>query len=85
MRFKVDFAESCMSFGVRFSALQIVEQLKDAEKYTGPYVVIPHAHNEQTLETAQKLMTDNVTVQKVPFYDVSNTTGGTTVYIASEV
>ena len=30
-------------------------------------------------------MKDDVTVKKIPFYNVSNTAGGTTVYIGKEV
>ena len=36
------------------------------------------------LPTKNKLLADDVTVTKVPYYEVSNETG-TTVYIASEV
>lgn len=55
-----------------------------ATVYEGPYSVIPKAYFEQTLETAQKYMTDDVTVSQVPYYETSNNYG-TTVYIANEV
>ena len=54
------------------------------DKYTGEYVVIPKADNEQILKTANKLMSDDVTVKKVPYFETSNQYGET-VYIASEV
>ncbi len=53
-------------------------------KYEGDYEVTPSMKNDITLETAKKLMADNVTVKKIPRYDVSNEAGGTTVYIATK-
>lgn len=50
-------------------------------KYEGEYEVTPSMSEEIVLETAKKVMTDDVTVHKVPRYDVANTAGGTTVYI----
>lgn len=54
------------------------------DTYGGPYVVTPKTE-EQTLYTAKKLMTDDVTVKSVPYYATNNSSGGLTVYIASEV
>lgn len=54
------------------------------DEYTGKYMVVPLADEEQILETKNKKMTDNVTVKKVPYFETSNE-DGTTVYIASEV
>lgn len=51
--------------------------------YAGPYSVTPKANEAQTLSTAGKQMTEDVTVAKVPYYETSNTSG-TTVYIAEE-
>lgn len=51
--------------------------------YDGEYVVIP-ATTDQTLETANKVLTDDVLVTSVPFYETSNP-DGTTVYIASKI
>ena len=56
-----------------------------APLYTGDYVVTPMAHEQQTLQTANKLLTDDVTVKKVPYYETSNDAGGTTIYIASDL
>lgn len=55
----------------------------DVPVYDGPYEAIPKVE-AQTLPTAKKLMTDDVTVHGVPFYEVSNDQGGNTVYIAKE-
>lgn len=54
------------------------------EPYTGAYEVTPKAWDAQTLETAHKLMSNNVTVFKVPYYEISNLFDGKTAYIAEE-
>lgn len=56
----------------------------DAEEYTGTYTVTPKAKEAQVLETADKLMKDDVVVNQIPFYQVSNNSGGYTSYIARE-
>lgn len=50
-------------------------------KYNGAYEVTPLAGEATTLETAQKFMTSDVTVKQIPFFDVTNERGGSTVYI----
>ncbi len=50
-------------------------------KYEGEYEVVPSLAEDIKLETAKKLMTDDVTVKKLPRYDVANEAGGTTVYL----
>ena len=52
--------------------------------YTGTYEVTPKADVTQVLPTADKTLTDNITVNKVPFYETHNE-HGTTAYIAMEV
>ncbi len=66
------------------SEYQIVNDF-DVTPYTGDYTVVPKAHSEQVLETAGKLMLDDVTVTKIPYYEVSNVKDGLTIYIAGEV
>ena len=46
--------------------------------------MVPKAYEEQTLPTEGKLMADDVTVFRVPYFETSNVSGET-VYIASEV
>lgn len=57
----------------------------DLPVYDGEYVVVPDTDNEQILKTAQKLLDADIKVSKVPYAEVSNTTGGTTATIGSEV
>lgn len=52
--------------------------------YDGSYTIIPKVE-EQRIETKNKYMMDDVTINSVPFFSVSNSSGGDTVYIASEV
>ena len=54
----------------------------DLPNYDGDYIVIPKT-SEQVLQTAQKVMLENIVVKEVPYYETSNTAGGNTVYIAS--
>ena len=63
--------------------LSIAYASVDAEPYEGSYRVIPKV-TEQTLETSGLLMTNDVTVTEVPYYQTHNTSGET-VYIANEV
>ena len=52
--------------------------------YTDSYEVTPKT-TEQVLQTKDKHLTDDVTIKSIPFFEVSNTAGGSTVYIGSEV
>ena len=54
------------------------------EPYEGPYDVTPKV-TAQALQTAQKLMREDVSVRAIPYFDVSNSAGGNTIYIANEV
>ena len=52
--------------------------------YKGEYEVTPKV-TEQTLPTAQKVLEKDVCVKKIPYFEVSNNSGGNTVFIGSEV
>ena len=84
INFNVTMTET-ENLNVYFECIQQVEgHSEEYDYYTGEYNVIPQANDEVVLYTADKVLTDNVTVQKVPFYRVGNEYGNT-VYIASEV
>lgn len=53
------------------------------EPYEGPYTVTPKVSSQQ-LATAHKLMTRDVTVLEIPYYETSNI-NGITVYIADQL
>ena len=48
--------------------------------YYGEYTVTPKVQM-QTMETADKYMTDNVTILAIPYYSVDNQKNGQTVII----
>ena len=50
------------------------------EVYEGPYEVRPTPAG-QTLATEGKTMKDDVTIEPIPYFVVSNEAGGETVYI----
>lgn len=54
------------------------------DSYDEDYEVIPNAFNTQILHTANKVLRQDVTVEKVPYYETSNVQNGITVYIAGE-
>ena len=50
------------------------------EVYQGPYAVTP-AVSSQTLNTSNKLMQSDVLVEKIPYSEVTNNSGGVTATI----
>lgn len=52
--------------------------------YEGEYEVTPKV-TEQTLQTAQKILEEDMHVKQIPYFEVSNNSGGNTVFIGSEV
>lgn len=54
------------------------------EIYDGPYRVIPKTDSEIVLDTDNKLMINDVTVEQVPYYETLNLSGGNTVYIGGD-
>lgn len=54
------------------------------EEYTGEYTITPKTYNTQTLPTKNKLLTDDIRIKKIPYYEMDNESGGTTVYIGSD-
>ena len=55
-----------------------------AELYEGAYTVHSAAHEAQELPTANKQLTKNITVEKIPYYETSNMSDGITIYIGDE-
>lgn len=85
MEFRVRFNPTSQRIPVRFQAVQeVTGEPPDVEIYTGSYEVIPKVET-QTLPTAQRFLTEDVKVTKIPYYVTGNTSGGDTVYIAKEV
>lgn len=78
-----DASLTCMIDG-EYGSTTIVEPHAHAT-YQGEYVVTPQHDTGITLDTNDKLMTEDVTVKKIPYYETTNVSNGYTVYIASEV
>lgn len=64
-------------------AISVLE-VNQFDYYTGAYTVVPKAYEAITLPTHGLMMSDDVTVTKVPYYETSNIFDGLTVYIAEE-
>ena len=58
----------------------VIQYVGDSNPYTGSYTIDPD-FDGQVLQTRQKYMTDNVTVNPIQVESVSNIEGGRTVYI----
>ena len=83
-RLQVDIQKN-KKISARLDNVTITSEGYRPPKYEGEYVVTPSTSNQQTLKTAQTLLENDVTVLKIPYFDVSNNSGGTTVYIGNEV
>lgn len=64
--------------------ITVEKVVMDAPNYEGEYEITPKIE-AQTIETAQKLMKEDMQIKAIPFYNVSNTAGGNTIYIGNEV
>lgn len=51
---------------------------------TDPDEVTPKAHRTQTLDTSGKVLSEDLVIHEVPYYQTSNASGGVTSYIAKE-
>ena len=55
---------------------------QDREYYTGSYQAVSSPREDQILPTAEKIMSNDVTVLKIPYYETINLSGGYTVTIS---
>ena len=84
MRLKVKFNQTSQRLPVQFRSLHVVSARPEVDYYEGAYEVTPKIEMQQ-LETKQKFLTDDIKIGGIPFFNVSNTSGGSTVYIGKEV
>ena len=83
----VTFEENRLEFDTEFGdvvVLTVPVPGGDWVAYDGDYIVTPKTDG-QTLETANKVMLNDVTIKAIPYFETSNTSGGSTVYIGTEV
>lgn len=84
----VSFAQESTALDVRFSDDstfpctfgQLSGSAGEHDHYIGAYDVVP-AREKTVLETKDLIMDDDVLVTAIPYYQVSNLSGGKTVYI----
>ena len=57
---------------------------KHRDIYDGSYTVTPKAHDKTVLNTANKILLEDVTVVEIPYYETTNPYGST-IFIANEV
>lgn len=80
--FKMNFqSTSEESFNTNFQSMVVGGV---AELYEGEYEIVPTIDGE-TLQTKERYMEDDLIIKPIPFFDVSNNSGGTTVYIGKEI
>ena len=72
-------------FGLKFGEIQQINTpVGELPIYDGEYVIVPSVKTDRDLPTAHKFLTRDVVLKKVPYYEVDNTSGGTTIYIGSD-
>ena len=74
---KVQFAQTECTFRADFGEVIFI---KTDDTYVGDYDVIPRVY-QQILETKDKLMLDDVTVEEIPIQTVINLSNGFTATI----
>lgn len=67
-------------FDANFGQIQQVTEYVDRDPYEGNYSIVPKV-SEQTMFTKDKVMLDNVTVEAIPYAEVTNNSNGYTVTI----
>ncbi len=78
----IKFAELQQTFTGGFGEM-LQRDPDEASLYTGNYTVIPEIQ-AQTLDTKDKILRENVKVQKIPLYEVGNASSGETVIIGGK-
>lgn len=83
-KLRISFESDNSAFNPKFKNFQQITAYVGGGPYTGEYTVTPKVE-AQTMPTKEKVMLDDVTIRAIPYFDVSNTSGGRTVYIGNEV
>ena len=64
--------------------LTVTPRESHKDPYEGPYSVVSYADAMQILDTEDKIMTENLVVLPIPYFETSNPKGGLTVYIGGD-
>ena len=81
MGIKLKVADSTIRLKI---PVTVVHESTDGEIYQGDYTVTPKVTKEVLLQTKSKVMKNNVTVLKVPQFEVSNDAGGKTLILGDD-
>lgn len=82
--FSATLAENDYTFKAEMGSVHHLTKYIGGDVYEGDYVVKPKVE-KQTIPTKNKVLTENVEILSIPYFEVSNTSGGNTVFIGSEV
>jgi hypothetical protein len=55
--------------------------VKELPKYDGEYSITPNTDSKITLQTGQKMVDANIVINKIPYFEVTNNSGGITATI----
>ena len=80
--FAIEFTDN-KGFDVGFGEVIKLIDSSNIPHYKGDYDVTPRV-DAQTLLTAQKFLDEDIKIKKIPYYEISNSSGGDTVYIAAQ-
>ena len=78
--FAVEFDILPQTFQTDFGDVQTITKYVGGDIYTGSYAIVPKI-KAQTIPTKDKVMIDDVKIEKIPITTVSNSSGGNTVII----
>lgn len=81
---KARFAEEDLTFTPDMGDIVQLPPDHDVPHYKGDYSVTPTVDGK-TLKTAQTFLEEDIKIKKIPYFEVSNNSGGDTVYIGNEV
>ena len=80
----ITFGETAQRLSASMGEVHTVTEYIGGEKYTGAYEVTPKVE-AQRMATKDKVLVDDMTIKAIPFFNVGNTSGGSTVFIGNEV
>lgn len=82
--FKANVSVGDLLLPADFGEIQTVTKYVGGEPYEGDYSVTPKV-TAQTMPTKEKVMLEDLTINSIPLYSVSNNSGGNTIYIGKEI
>ena len=81
---KADFSMQRTVFQTDFESASKIVIVDTTEHYKGNYEVTPKTI-QQLMQTRNLIMDNDVIINKIPYFETGNNSGGNTVYIGSEV